>query len=282
MKVGIVGLGLIGGSMAKAVKHRTEHEVVGWDEKEPVMLSAKLLKAVDGFMEDGDPSECDMVIIAIYPHDTIEYIKKNAKKFKKGAIVLDCCGVKQLVCEAVKPIAEKNGFHFVGAHPMAGIERSGFTYSSEKIFDNATMILTPYKGEDLTRMNNLSFFFKSIGFGKMQIATAEKHDQMIAYTSQLAHVVSSAYIKSDLSSNYKGFSAGSFQDMTRVAKLNESMWTELFLDNQEFLAQEVETLAERLIDYGKAIRAGDAEGLKRLLREGKERRLSVDEDKAFE
>lgn len=282
MKVGVVGLGLIGGSMARAVKERTEHQVLGWDAKEPVLYSAKLVGAVDEFMTEGDPSECDIVIIALYPHATIDYIKTNASKFKKDAVVVDCCGVKGSVCGEVKEIAELYGFHFVGAHPMAGIEKSGFNYSNAKIFDNATMILTPFKGADLTMMNNLSFFFKSLGFARMQIATPDEHDQMIAYTSQLAHVVSSAYIKSELSPNFKGFSAGSFQDMTRVAKLNETMWTELFLDNKEHLAAEIDGLVERLTAYSKAIKEGNAEELKALLKEGKEKRLAVDEDKSFE
>lgn len=282
MRVGVVGLGLIGGSMARAVKQRTEHQVLGWDAKEPVLYSAKLVGAVDEFMEEGDPSECDIVIVALYPQATIDYIKKNGPRFKKDAVVVDCCGVKGIVCGEVKETAEMYGFNFVGAHPMAGIEKSGFNYSNASIFDNATMILTPYQGADLTMMNELSFFFKRLGFGRMQVTTPDEHDKMIAYTSQLAHVVSSAYVKSELSPNFKGFSAGSFQDMTRVAKLNETMWTELFLDNQAHLTEEIDGLVERLSAYSKAIKEGNGETLKALLKEGKEKRLAVDEDKSFE
>ena len=282
MKVGVVGLGLIGGSMARAVKQRTEHQVLGWDARESVMYSAKLVGAVDAFMEEGKPDECDMVIVALYPQDTIDYIKKNGQRFKKGAVVVDCCGVKGIVCHGVKETAEQYGFQFVGGHPMAGIEKSGFNYSNAAIFDNATMLLTPYPGADLTMLNDLSFFFRSLGFGKMQVTTPDEHDQMIAYTSQLAHVVSSAYIKNELSSNFKGFSAGSFQDMTRVAKLNETMWTELFLDNRENLAKEIDGLVERLAGYSRVIKEGNGEALKAMLREGKEKRLAVDQDKSFE
>lgn len=282
MNIGVVGLGLIGGSMAKAVKHRTEHTVLGWDKKTSVLYSAKLVEAIDDFLNEGDPSLCDMVMIALYPQDTVEYIKKNAGRFKKGSVVVDCCGVKSVVCSAVQEIARENGFVFVGGHPMAGIEKSGFTYSSEAIFDRATMILTPYQGTDLTLMNQLCFFFKNLGFERMQITTPDEHDRMIAYTSQLAHVVSSAYIKSELSPNFKGFSAGSFQDMTRVAKLNETMWTELFLDNKDYLAEEIDGLIRRLSAYSAAIREGNAAELQALLKEGKEKRLAVDEDKSFE
>ncbi len=282
MKIGVIGLGLIGGSMAKAIKHRTEHQVFGWDKKESIGYSAKLVEAVDGLLEEGDPSSCDMVIIALYPQDTVDYIAQNAGRFRKGTIVVDCCGVKSVVCEAVRKIARTHDFTFVGGHPMAGIEKSGFTYSSEAIFDKATMILTPYEGTDLTLLNQLCFFFKSLGFASMQLTTPDEHDKMIAYTSQLAHVVSSAYIKSELSPHFRGFSAGSFQDMTRVAKLNETMWTELFLDNRIHLADEIDSLIERLSAYSRAIRDQDKERLKTLLKEGKEKRLAVDEDKSFE
>ena len=282
MKVGVVGLGLIGGSMAKAVKKKTDHEVIGWDASQTIRYSALLMEAVDGFMEEGNPKDCDLVLIALYPQLTVDYIKEHAKEFKKGAVVVDCAGVKRAVCEPVQQIAAENGFCFVGAHPMAGVERSGFTYSTADMFNGATMIVTPYTGTDIGMMNALSLFFKRLGFARLQVATDAEHDQMIAYTSQLAHVVSSAYIKSELSPRFKGFSAGSFHDMTRVAKLNEVMWTELFLDNKDFLADEIDGLVERLQAYSKVIREGNAEELQRMLKDGKERRLAVDEVKEFD
>ena len=282
MKVGVVGLGLIGGSMAKAVKAKTDHEVIGWDASETIRYSALLMEAVDGFMENGSPAGCDLVLIGLYPQDTVDYIKEHAKEFKKGAVVVDCAGVKRVVCRQVQDVAAENGFHFVGAHPMAGVERSGFTYSTADMFEGATLIVTPYKGTDIGMLNALSMFFKKLGFARLQVTTEEEHDQMIAYTSQLAHVVSSAYIKSELSPNFKGFSAGSFHDMTRVAKLNENMWTEIFLENGDNLADEVDALCERMQAYSRAIRANDAEELRRLLKEGKERRIAVDEIKDFD
>lgn len=282
MKVGVVGLGLIGGSMAKAVKKKTDHEVIGWDISQTIRYSALLMEAVDVFMEGGSPKDCDLVLIALYPQMTVDYIKEHCREFKKDAVVVDCSGVKRVVCRQVQATAQENGFHFVGAHPMAGVERSGFTYSSEDMFNGATMIVTPYTGTDIGMMNALSLFFKKLGFARLQVATDEEHDQMIAYTSQLAHVVSSAYIKSELSPNFRGFSAGSFHDMTRVAKLNETMWTELFLENKDFLAEEIDGLVERLQAYSRVIKAGDAEELERLLKDGKEKRLAVDEIKEFD
>lgn len=282
MKVGVVGLGLIGGSMAKAVKKKTDHNVIGWDISQTIRYSALLMEAVDGFMEEGNPKDCDLILIALYPQMTVDYIKEHAQDFKKDAVVVDCSGVKRVVCRQVQAVAQEHRFHFVGAHPMAGVERSGFTYSSEDMFNGATMIVTPYTGTDIGMMNALSLFFKKLGFARLQVATDEEHDQMIAYTSQLAHIVSSAYIKSELSPNFRGFSAGSFHDMTRVAKLNETMWTELFLENKDFLAEEIDGLVERLQAYSRVIKAGDEEELKRLLKDGKEKRLAVDEIKEFD
>lgn len=282
MKVGVVGLGLIGGSMAKAVKKKTEHEVIGWDISETIRYSAILMEAVHGFMEEGNPKDCDIVLIALYPQMTVDYIKEHAKDFKKGAVVVDCAGIKRAVCRQVQSVAEENGFSFVGAHPMAGVERSGFTYSTADMFNGATLIVTPYTGTDIGMMNALSMFFKKLGFAKLKIATDAEHDQMIAYTSQLAHVVSSAYVKGVLSSNFKDFSGGSFQDMTRVARLNETMWTELFLANGDNLANEIDGLIERMQAYSKAIRAEDADTLRQLLKEGREKCIAIDEDKEFD
>lgn len=279
MKIGVVGLGLIGGSFAKAIKRYTEHTVIGWDASEVIRANATLLNAVDSFMIDGNPYDCDMVFIALYPSITISYIKEHQKNFKHTALVVDCAGVKQEICSQVEEIAVENGFVFCGGHPMAGIERSGFTYSTAELFQGASMILTPYAGTDIGQMNDLSIFLKQLGFDRMQVSTPEEHDEMIAYTSQLAHVVSSAYVRSKLSGKFSGFSAGSFKDMTRVAKLNEKMWTELFMDNQEFLADEIEELASRLLEYSKAIRENDSDTLMRILKEGKEIRMAIDESK---
>ena len=282
MIVGIVGLGLIGGSLARAVKLNTGNKVVGWDISETVRYRAKLVGAVDEFMAEGNPADCDLVIIALYPKETISYLEQRQNNFKKDAIVVDCCGIKKSICAVGNRLAKENGFHFVGGHPMAGIERSGFAFSSADLFKGATMILTPEKDADLTMLNDLSFFFRSLGFGALKITTWEEHDQMIAYTSQLAHIVSSAYIKNDLSHHHKGFSAGSFQDMTRVAKLNETMWTDLFMDNREYLNQEVKDLIQRLSVYQKAIEEGDQEAIKHLLKEGRIKRQEIEEEPEFE
>jgi len=275
-KIGIVGLGLIGGSIAKAIKENTEHEIYGYDIHETTFLKALLLKAIDGELTDDGLSSCDIVIIALYPNDTIDYIKTHAHLFKKGSIVTDCCGVKENVCDAAAPVAEAHGFVFIGGHPMAGLEHSGFEYSKKALFDNASMILTPPVGVCIEALQEIKGLFLKLGFTNIQISTAKQHDEVIAFSSQLAHIVSSAYIKSPAALEHKGFSAGSYKDLTRVAKLNEHMWTELFLENRENIAYEIDGIIERLAAYSAAIKNDDAGALKELLKDGREKKALID------
>ncbi len=267
MIIGIVGLGLIGGSFAKAIKKYTDHTVLAYDASERVMSFAEYCKAYDGRLEDRI-HECDMIISALYPKTTVEYIKGIADNIKKGAIVTDCGGVKSLVCNEIEPLAERYGFSFIGAHPMAGVEHSGFEYSDADMFSGASFVITPPKSCKLDDVDVLKNLALSIGFGKIQYATAQRHDKMIAFTSQLAHVVSGAYVKSPSALSHSGFSAGSFKDMTRVAKLNPDMWTELFLENKEYLAEEIDLICKHLSEYSKAIRLGDEKTLYKLLKDG--------------
>lgn len=276
MKIGIIGLGLIGGSIAKAIKQNTKNMVYGTDLLESVIYKAKLVEAIDDKLEEEMLHECDMVIIALYPGATIEYIKEHRLMFKKGAIVLDCCGVKECICNEVLPISEENDFLYVGAHPMAGIEFSGFEHSKNSLFKNASMILTPPSHIGIETMEMLKNLWMSLGFTNVQICSPKEHDERIAFTSQLAHVVSSAYIKSPSALNHKGFSAGSFKDLTRVAKLNADMWTELFLLNQENLALEIDGIIESLKQYSSAIKEGKEKELWDLLNEGTQIKILVD------
>ena len=276
MNIGVVGLGLIGGSIAKAIKQNTEHTVFGTDIDESIVLKAKLLEAIDETLCDDLFCKLDLLILALYPHDTIEYLKQHAGIIKKGGIVVDCCGVKRPVCTESASIADAHGFTFVGAHPMAGREFSGFAYSKDTLFCNASMVLTPTSGTDIRIIELLKGLFTSLGFTNMQISTPEEHDRIIAYTSQLAHVLSSAYIKSQTAGRHKGFSAGSFRDMTRVATLNETMWTELFLLNRDNLSTEIDELISHLRAYSEALKQNDETGLRTLLHEGSMRKAQID------
>lgn len=276
MRIGIVGLGLIGGSLAKALKYNTEHEVLGMDIDRGVLLKAKLLGAVDDELLPEQLSSCDLVITALYPQDTLDYITQHAQSFKKGAIVMDCCGVKRVICETLWQCAKENGFLFYGAHPMAGLHFSGFAYSDVHMFSNASMILLPPDNADINDLANLKHLFLSIGFTDIQISTPEEHDRIIAYTSQLAHVVSNAYVKSPQAQVHNGFSAGSYKDLTRVAKLNADMWTELFLDNVDNLTEELDGLIENLQQYSRALHEKDAKTLHALLKAGSDRKEKID------
>lgn len=275
MEIGIVGLGLIGGSLAKAISQNTDHTVYGTDLSEQVVRKAVLVDAIEQPLTDTLLPHCDVVIVALYPQATIDYVKAHADDFKDGAIVVDCGGVKKMVCDALIPLSEEKGFLFVGGHPMAGLEHAGFNYAKKSLFHNASMIFTPTRGP-IESMEVLKELFISIGFTNIEIAAAADHDKKIAFTSQLAHVVSSAYIKSPTAQEHMGFSAGSYKDLTRVAKLNEVMWTELFLENADNLTREIDEIIVHLQEYNDAIKAGDADTLQALLKDGREKKALID------
>lgn len=268
MNIGIVGLGLIGGSMAKAIKEMTAHKVYGYDILESTVLAAEMTKSVDGILDADTLKECDTVIVSLYPYATVDYIQKNAGLFKKGSVVIDCSGVKRNICKKLEPVAQENGFSFIGGHPMAGTQFWGFDSSRSSLFKGASMILAPH-GTDIAVLEKVKELFTSIGFADTTFTTPEDHDRIIAYTSQLAHVVSNAYVKSPTALERKGFSAGSYKDMTRVAKLNENMWTELFLENRDFLADEIDLLIKNLTEYKNALNDNDEQKLMQLLKDGR-------------
>ncbi len=277
MKIGIVGLGLIGGSMARSIKMHSKHTVLGIDLKESEMKKAELIGAIDGRLTDEEIPNCDVVIVALFPAQIVNYIRSHCHLFGEGARVFDCGGVKKMVCEPLREITKDAKWKFMGGHPMAGREFSGFSYSKDDLFEQASMILTPAPEVTIEERKWAKDFFLSIGFLRVRFTTPEDHDEIIGYTSQMAHVVSSAYVKTPMALKHKGFSAGSFQDMTRVARLNETMWTELFMDNREPLIREVQCMIDRMTEYRDALMDGNAEKLKTLLREGREMKEMLDE-----
>ncbi len=270
MDISVIGLGLIGGSLARTIKLHTDHHVYGYDLNSATMQQADLLGAIDGVADDDVIARSDLILVALYPGAIVEWITSHAKLFKADSLVIDCGGVKQVICDAIAPLCKEANWHFIGGHPMAGREFSGFKYTRDDLFDHASMILTPAVDEDPALLQRARDFFLDIGFRRVQFTTPQTHDEMIAYTSQLAHIVSSAYVKCPLADKHRGFSAGSFADMTRVARLNEGMWTELFFDNREALLPEVEGLVERLTAYRDALRDNDRDAMKALLKEGRE------------
>lgn len=270
MKICIVGLGLIGGSLAKAIKKNTHESCFGIDIDRGTIAGALAQEAIDGEMAIDDLAGCDVVIVGLHPEATIKFITENAGKFKKGSIVLDTCGVKGEIVRAVEDVCIENGVNFLGCHPMAGREFSGFAYSVDNLFEKASFIMTPTDRTPMRVVQEISRLAYNIGFAKVVVSNVEEHDSVIAFTSQLAHVVSSSYVKSPSLLKQAGFSAGSFKDLTRVAKLNEDMWTELFLMNRGPLVDEIEHIIARLTEYRDAIANNDAQRLHDLLKEGRE------------
>ena len=276
MLVGIVGLGLMGGSLAKAISFGTEHTVWGTNRSPDPVKKALELGAIEKELTADGLKECDLVIVSLYPDATIEYIKNNAKLFKKGSVIMDVSGVKRYVCDALEDVAKENEIIFIGAHPMAGFHQSGFDYSSEKMFNNSSMILTPYEYTSKEAVELIKELFLKIGFTNIQMSTPDEHDKIIAFTSQLAHVVSNAYVKSPEALEHKGFSAGSYKDLTRVAFLNENMWSELFLENRDNLIKEIDCIVKNLVQYKEALENNDRENLTDLLREGRILKTKID------
>ena len=273
MNIFICGLGLIGGSLAKAISARTPHTVVGYNRTKSVSEEALHVGAIAKAGEPKDLADCDIVIMGLYPKATIDFVKENLHYFKDGAILVETCGIKTEVCEALGALTKDTSVRFIGGHPMAGIERSGFAYTFPELFDGASMILCPEYCSDESAVETVSALCREIGFGRITISTAEHHDKVIAFTSQLAHVVSSAYVHGEYATQHKGFSAGSFRDLTRVARLNADMWTELFYENTENLSAVIGELIENLQKYKTALDTNDREGMHKLLADGNERKI---------
>lgn len=275
MKAGIIGLGLIGGSMARAYKD-AGHTVLAHDTDSAILEMAQLAGVCDGALNEKNIAECDVIIIALYPEASVEWLRANAANISKSATVIDCCGVKRAVCEPCFALAKKYGFTYAGGHPMAGTQYSGFKHSRANLFKGASMVIVPPIYDDMELLERIKTALAPAQFGRITVSTAEEHDEMIAFTSQMAHVVSNAYIKSPTARAHRGFSAGSYKDLTRVAKLNETMWTELFLENGDNLVSELDFLIDALAKYRDAIKDNDAERLKELLAEGRRRKEEVD------
>ena len=275
MTVGICGLGLIGGSMAKAYKE-AGHTVLGFDTHEPTLGYAVLAEIIDGTLNEETIPSCDLLLIALYPQQAVRYLKQIAPLIPSHTVVMDLCGTKKQICKVGFALAEQYGFTFVGGHPMAGTQFSGIKHARASLFRHAPMVLVPPIFDDIAFLDRICQLLAPAGFGQFSVTTAENHDRVIAFTSQLAHVVSNAYVKSPSAKEHKGFSAGSYKDLTRVAWLNEQMWTELFLENREPLLFELDTIIQSLSEYRDAIADSDADSLRALLKDGRIAKEQID------
>ena len=273
--VGILGLGLIGGSFAKAY-HAAGWTVLAADRDAAILSFAQMSGAVDRTLGAENAAQCDLILACICPEAAIAELTGLAPHIGEKPVVIDCCGTKRVVCEALFPVAEQYGFTYLGGHPMAGSHHSGFKYARENLYHNAPMVLVPPSFDDIALLQRVKELLAPAGFGHISVTTAQAHDEMIAFTSQMPHLISKAYIKSPTAAEHKGFSAGSYKDMTRVAWLNAPMWAELFLENRDCLLRELGWLMESLREYRAALEKNDLPELTRLLEEGKKRKEEVD------
>lgn len=275
MTVGILGLGLIGGSLCRAYA-LAGHRVLAANRSQQMLSFAILSGAVEAKLDESNIGQCDLILLAIYPGGSAKWLEDNGHLVNPNALVIDCCGVKQEVCARCFPVAEKYGFTFVGGHPMAGSQFSGFKYSRADLYKGAPMVLVPPRFDDIQLLQRVKDALAPCGFGSFSVTTAQDHDRMIAFTSQMPHILSNAFIKSPTAKSHKGFSAGSYKDLTRVAWLNPQMWCELFLENRENLLFELNTYIDSLTAYRDALESRDEAKLTALLEAGKRCKEEVD------
>ena len=275
MTVGILGLGLIGGSMARAYALEG-HTVYATQRNENMLQFAMMTGAVHGKLDEETIPQCDLILLAIYPGGCVRWLTENAHLIRKDALVMDAAGIKREICEGCFPLAEEYGFTFVGGHPMAGSQFSGFKYSRATLFRGQPMVLVPPRFDDIDLLERCKTALAPLGFGRFSVTTADDHDRMIAFTSQMPHILSNAFIKSPTAGSHKGFSAGSYKDLTRVAWLNAPMWAELCMENKDHVLYELNYYLDSLTAYRDALAAGDMDTLTALLDEGKRRKEEVD------
>jgi prephenate dehydrogenase len=275
MNVGILGLGLIGGSLARAYAMEG-HTVYAIQRDQNMLQFAMLSGAVHGKLTEETIGLCDLILLSIYPDGSAAWLENNGHLIRSDALVIDCCGVKREICDRCFPVAEKYGFTFVGGHPMAGTQFSGFKYSRANLFQGQPMVLVPPVFDDIDLLQRVKDALAPCGFGMYSVTTADEHDKMIGFTSQMPHIISNAFIKSPTAKTHKGFSAGSYRDMTRVAWLNAPMWAELCMENRDNMINELDLYMTNLQKYRDALAAGDIETLTALLEEGKRCKEEVD------
>ena len=275
MIIGVLGLGLIGGSMARAYA-KAGNTVYAYDKDESILAFAELAGVVHGKLDAQTIPSCDLILLGIYPAGCIHWLEENAHLIQPNTLVMDLCGIKEDICKHSFPLAEQYGFTFVGGHPMAGSHNSGFKASRSNLFQGAPMVLVPPRFDEMQLLQRVKDLLAPCNFGSFSVCTAGEHDRLIAFTSQMPHVLSNAFIKSPTALSHKGFSAGSYKDLTRVAWLNPQMWAELCMENRENLLFELDTYIAGLQQYRNALENQDTDALVALLDEGRRRKEEVD------
>lgn len=274
MKVVVVGIGVIGGSFAMALKEAGYDDVNAIDTNKETLVKAKNLGLIKEGSVDGTEliKDADLIIISLYPRLVKDFIIKNKENFKDGAIITDATGIKKMFIEDVANVLPEN-IDFVFGHPMAGREKKGIDFADSKVFKGANYILTPIsrnKPENLDKIENLAY---ELGFKRVKRITPEYHDEMIGYTSQLPHTLAVALVNSDIEGRETGsFIGDSYRDLTRIANINEDLWSELFLGNKENLLTSIENFEVELDKIKNAIKDDDTETLKALFIKSTNRR----------
>ena len=264
MNILICGLGLIGASLAKTLKKNTDHTVLGWNRTSSVTEKALRDGVIDRTGDiDSLMAEADITFINFYPEAIVPFILEHKNSFKKDSIVSDSCGIKTKICRALEK--EKLDFYFIGAHPMAGREVGGYDNSLDTLYDNASFIVTPVDGTPRNKTDALVGLAQGMGFARTVVTTPEHHDEMIAFTSQIAHVLACSYVLSPLAPSHAGYSAGSYRDVSRVARINADMWADIFIDNKEALVREIDDLVSNLMQFKYNIVNEDSPALKDLM-----------------
>lgn len=264
MKIAVVGMGIIGGSFCKALKKYTNHYVIGINRTKSTLEKAYADKSIDEIGDEKSLKKADVIILALYPEAAVEYIEKNGSFINKNAVVTDSAGIKSEICPKLVKLSEKFGFTFVGSHPMAGKETNGYESSDSDLYAGASYIIVPCNADEKS-VKLLSDLALEMKFGMIKISTPEEHDRMIAFTSQLPHILACAYVMSPCCPEHKGFSAGSYKDVSRVANINARLWSELFLENREPLISELEILRDNILSITDAVKANDKERIEELL-----------------
>ena len=275
MNVGILGIGLIGGSMARAFA-KAGHTVYVAEKNESIFAFAQLACEISNKLNEDTIPSCDLILLAIYPEGCVDWLERNAHLINPDALVIDLCGIKEYICSRCFPLAEQYGFTFVGGHPMAGSHNSGFKASRSNLFLGAPMVLVPPRFDNILLLQRVKDALAPCNFGSFSVCTAQEHDKLIAFTSQMPHVLSNAFIKSPTALNHKGFSAGSYKDLTRVAWLNPQMWAQLCMDNRENMLFELDMYIQNLQKYRTALQNQNMDALISLLDEGRRCKEEVD------
>jgi Prephenate dehydrogenase len=265
-KIVIAGLGLIGGSIAKALRLYTDYRIYAYDINEDTLLDACSCGVIDGKASPSDIACADIIYLSLYPEDSVGFVREHAGNIKESCIVTDACGIKTEICEELEKLRKEHGFIFVGGHPMAGKEKSGFSASDPSMFLGASYIITPLEAPE-DAVNTIEDLALKMGFGRVVKTNPQAHDEMIAFTSQVPHVLACAYVMSPCCENHRGFSAGSYRDVSRVADINEVLWSRLFLDNKEPLLGEIDTLIENIQKIRNAVAEEEETNLKNLLKQ---------------